>query len=150
REDENKRLISERNGSCVLSPSDYTLRATVTGRGELSRLQVHLYCRAVDRARRTDLVLEPTEVELVARFELNGCNGALVPEKDRASRRAEVWTTRTERSIPIYGRLARRREGKNITVIVNAAMGNMRSRSGTLHPFRIADGGYVNAPTGYQ
>src|SRR5262249_38078717 len=33
-------------GSEALSPSDYTLRAAVIDRGDLSRLSLHLYCRA--------------------------------------------------------------------------------------------------------
>ena len=49
--------------------------------GDLPQLHVHLYCRAVESrpgrapARRS----APADVERIARFELNGCNGALVP-----------------------------------------------------------------------
>ncbi len=121
-------------GSRELSPTDYTLRATVTDRGGLPQLQLHLYCRAPNRIQ-ASWELAPAQVELVARFELNGCNGALVPDRKRWIRRAVVHQA------------ARQRRGRRGAV--HAAIGNVRSHS-TSHPFRVADGGFVNAPTGYQ
>jgi hypothetical protein len=124
------------DGSRVLSPADYTLRATVS-EGQLPRLHVHLYCRSVDRVRREELVLEPAEVQRVATFELNGCNGALVPDRPRAVGRALLIPRVTKQRHNIFH------------TSVHAAMGNIRA-PGASHPFRIGDGGFVNGPSGYS
>jgi hypothetical protein len=78
-------------GTNVLSPSDYTLRASVTGDGltEEPQLQIRLFRRAADRVRTSrDFAPGPTladaQVDLLATFTLDGCNGALVPDHDRS------------------------------------------------------------------
>ena len=126
-------------GSRQLSPSDYVLRAWVMP-GEPPRLQVHLYCRAVDRIRSTNIALAAAEVDHVAAFDLNGCNGALVPDRLKAFRRATVVAQRYTTT---------RRRGLFRRSTVHAALGNVRAGGGASHPFRLTDGGSLNAPPGY-
>ncbi|MFA5908776.1 MAG: neuraminidase-like domain-containing protein [Vicinamibacterales bacterium] len=123
------------DGSRVLTPSDYTLRASI-GPGALPQLRLHLYSRAVERARLERLVLVPAEVEPVATFFLNGCNGELVPDQAKAVRRAKISRhTKPKRSI--------------FQAHIDATLGNVRS-SGRSQPFRLTQGGMMNAPAGYQ
>jgi len=83
-------VVSPVIGSHSLSPSDYTLRATVTSSGDLPQLHLHLYCRAPQNMHvLARALLAPREVQLVARFELDGCNGALIPDREKWIRRAE-------------------------------------------------------------
>src|SRR5262249_51542402 len=105
--------VAKHEGSRALSPSDYTLRAAVAG-SDPPKLQVHLYCRAVDRMRTIGHVsLAPSEVDLVATFDLNGCNGALVPDRTKAHRRATVVDT------------ARRTGNVFFRSVVHTAVGNV-------------------------
>ena len=124
-------------GSRKLSPSDYTLRASVTG-DDPARLQIHLYCRAVDRTRALGISLVPGEVQRVATFDLDGCNGALVPDRERAIRRAAVIDARTTKKTLFW------------RSTISTAVGNVRSGGGSSHAFRLTDGGILNAPAGYR
>ncbi|MEP6918896.1 MAG: hypothetical protein ABJC89_24865, partial [Acidobacteriota bacterium] len=100
--------------------------------------QIHLYCRAVDRVHQVGLSLLPADLDRVATFDLNGCNGALVPERDKAIKRANVVETRSSKRHLFH------------RSVVHSAIGNVRSRGGASHPFRLADGGRLNAPPGYR
>ena len=130
-------VVSPVIGSHSLSPSDYTLRATVTSSGDLPQLHLHLYCRAPQNMHvLARALLAPREVQLVARFELDGCNGALIPDREKWIRRAVVQQTTQRR----HGRRGR----------THAAIGNVSRPPSTSHPFRIGDGGSLNAPAGYH
>lgn len=124
-------------GSRKLSPSDYTLRAAVI-EGNPPALQVHVYCRAVDRVRSARLALLPADVERVATFTLNGCNGALVPDAQRASKRARVVTISSTRR-DLFSRST-----------IHTAIGNVRAHGGPSGPFTLHRGGMLNAPPGYD
>ena len=127
-------------GTESLSPSDYTLRATVVESGGLPRLVLHLYCRASGstpgRAH-----LQPAQVQLIARFALNGCNGALVPEHS-SHVRPPVMATPPQVATPHLPWLQGRRRA-------SAAIGRSPHPS-TAHPFRLGQGGALNAPSGYR
>ncbi len=71
-----------KEGSTAISPRSYTLRASARG----ARLQIEVYRRRVDTLRATGVAsiqaaLSDGEVDLVARFALDGCNGELVLSK---------------------------------------------------------------------
>jgi hypothetical protein len=123
------------DGSRALWHGDYTLRAQVTA-GELPRLRLSVYCRAVERTRTTNLTLTPAEVVKVASFELKGCNGALVPDRARSKGRATILTRENRQ---LFGLLQQ----------PSTILGNTRAQ-GSSHPFRLSDGGAMNAPAGYS
>jgi len=73
-------------GSAWLPPSAYTLRVAIDERRE--NLRIYLYCRRMDelgakritrKSTSPEPMLAPASLELVARFELDGCHGALTP-----------------------------------------------------------------------
>ena len=135
----NKPPVARLDGTQILAPSDYTLRATITQSGDLPQLYLHVYSRRVDAVRDGRASLASTNVVLVARFALDGCNGALRPDRAR-SNRLEVKQPQPQqpqsRSLPFL----RRRQQRPRPAV---------KRIGKSHPFRITDGGHVNAPTGY-
>ncbi|MDP2319664.1 MAG: neuraminidase-like domain-containing protein, partial [Acidobacteriota bacterium] len=124
------------DGSRVLSPTDYTLRAAI-GSGALPQLRLHLYSRSVDRARLERLQLVPAEVERVATFGLNGCNGELVPDRVTAIKRAKISKhTHTKKTL--------------FSAHVRATLGNVGNNTGRAgQPFGLANGGAMSAPAGY-
>ena len=119
-------------GSRLLSPADYTLRATVNDGGDLPRLFLHLYRRTVEGMENERPKLAAAGVTLVGRFTLNGCSGALEPVRDSHSER-----------VPPVRALAKRR-------LLPAALGNVRRSRGAVHPFRVSHARTFNAPTGYH
>jgi hypothetical protein len=134
----------QEDGSRVLAPGDYTLRATIWGgggpHGALPRLAISLYCRNVDalgpspRAAPLAAAFASADVSLVGRFHLNGCNGSLDPEQSVAPPRTHRVSTRAAnlRNIKVW----------------NAIVANPTRRG--MQPFRIADGGVLPAPSGYR
>jgi hypothetical protein len=124
--------VHDFEGSRLLSQADYTLRATVSERGDLPRLFLHLYRRTVESVTNDGPKLAAAGVTLVGRFALNGCNGALEPGRGSHSER-----------VPAVRAMAKRR-------LLPAAMGNVRRSRGAVHPFRVSNGGIFNAPTGYH
>ena len=130
--------VAKRDGSRILSPSDYTLRSAVVP-GNPPRLQIHLYCRAVDRTNSVAArMLMAAEVDHLATFDLNGCNGALVPNTEKAIQRATIVEVPST-----HGGLLNR-------FTINSAIGNVRANRGASHPFRLQGGGILNAPAGYK
>jgi receptor-binding and translocation channel-forming TcA subunit of Tc toxin/ABC toxin-like protein/neuraminidase-like protein/PA14 domain-containing protein len=125
----------QQTGTQVLPPSAYTLRATVSEHGDLPQLRLHVYCRATNNSSHEWLAAR--EVRRLASFELDGCNGALVPERKKV---------RPGRAILQVAR-ARRGAARNRA---NAVLGNPRRPPGTLAPFHLSAGGTMNAPTGYH
>jgi hypothetical protein len=130
----------QEDGSRVLAPADYVLRATIWGtggQGALPRLAISLYCRNVDglgaarSATPLSVAFADADVSLVGHFHLNGCNGSLDP--DRA-----VAPGRVRRSATV----ARRALSVNVTSKMAATRG--------LQPFTIANGGVLPAPSGYR
>jgi hypothetical protein len=128
------KLHTRIDGTESLSPSDYTLRATIVEAGGLPRLVLHLYCRA-DGATPGRAQLQPSQVQLIARFALNGCNGALVPERASFVRPPVMAVPPT-----------RARSGRNRA---RAAVATPPRQSFS-HPFRLGQGGALNAPSGYR
>jgi len=131
------------DGSNLLSHSDYTLRAKVTeGAGPgaanvLPQVRLYLYRRKVDGLRATlqgttTPPLADAEVSHVATFQLDGVNGALAP--DRAKSHAEAYFLG---ALPGTSRK------------VQARLGG-RTGGNTAHPFHLATGGDLNAPSGYE
>jgi hypothetical protein len=144
RVERNKPPALRLDGTQILSPSDYMLRATITESGDLPQLHLHVYSRRVEAVRDGKVSLAPAHVVLVARFALDGCNGALGPDRAR-SYRPEVKQSQPQappgpplllRNVPV----PRRRQQRRQPTI---------KRIGKSHPFRITDGGIVSAPTGY-
>ncbi|HEX4568505.1 MAG TPA: neuraminidase-like domain-containing protein, partial [Vicinamibacterales bacterium] len=110
-------------GSRGLSPSDYTLRASVVPT-DPPALQVSLYCRATDILHPGALRLLHSAVDHVATFTVNGCNGALVPDRDRAHSRARVAPLPNQ---PLY---------LNASPAFHAALGTTGAHHAPTHPFR--------------
>ena len=131
-------------GTRILSPADYTVRAQVTG-GDLPQLQLYVYSRKPERMwtdvahRRPAVHLSPAQVELVCRFDLNGCNGALVPIAPSA--RADSSGRRHAGMMEAAA--VRKRSA------VRAAVGTVRSL-GRIRPFHLGNGGLISAPAGYH
>jgi hypothetical protein len=120
-------------GSGALSPRDYTLRAAVHG----SRLELALYRRRIDSLRSAASTsiragLADGEVDEVARFGLDGCNGELV--------------------------LTRAPHGRGVTIVgLPPAVGRrvpLRGKRGRRPPsqptVRSSPGGRALAPAGYR
>jgi hypothetical protein len=145
------------DGSTVLGPGDYTLRATLSDNP--ARLHLHLYRRAIDAVSSSEpraprVVLQKVHVDLIAVFDLDGCNGALSP--DREHRDGGAYFVGTPKS---PGRAPNDRDPAAFGAWVashgtwnasNIAWIASRARVSHLHDFRISDGGGLNAPSGYQ
>ena len=131
-------------GSAALSPAVYTLRAAV----QRGKLVVYLYRRELDQlttlrptSRRgaqahRHTKLRDVDLEVVARFELDGCNGALslagVPRT-----RAPALLESSDEAVGRRRKVGRRAPG--ISAPAHAP-----------HPFSVAVGGRLNAPSGYR
>ncbi len=129
-------LAWEYQGTQMLSPSNYTLRSSVVEREGLPQLLLSLYSRVeLDLHGLHDrLPLRRDQVRLITRFALNGCNGALVPERTRFVREPAMP--------PVWH--APRGRGR-----AKAFLGARPSPSAS-HPFRLGQGGILNVPTGYH
>ncbi|MGH9892195.1 MAG: neuraminidase-like domain-containing protein, partial [bacterium] len=124
-------------GSAWLPASAYTLRADAQN-GSFS-LTIYLYRRAVDslRAARTvlrafeDALLSKTDVELVARFELVGCNGELGP----------VTLGSSARIVHLGPQVSPRKRRR--------AQPSRLPPPTQLPPFQVSSGGRLPVPPGY-
>jgi hypothetical protein len=129
-------------GSRMLSPSDYTLRATISGDQDAgagrspARLSLSIYCRKMNSLVpilppfTTAMSYADADVTLVGRFHLNGCNGALEPENAVAPGRVHVAPMhKSHRALK--------------ALVANPAV--LAS-----HPFTVASGGVLAAPSGYR
>lgn len=127
------------DGSNLLDPADYTLRA-MASEGSPS-LRIHLYRRRVDLLRtgadgERHVKTRPAEVELVARFALEGCNGELVLDEVRpgAEVRAIGFVEPGRRGMLALGRPKAAR-----APVLPVA-----------RPFDLQRGGALAAPLGYR
>ncbi len=139
-------------GSAWLPQSNYTLRARVDDDG--GNLRIFLYRRAVDdvRLRRLlysspspEVALSSASVELVARFELDGCNGSLepVPQSGVATISAGPQALRrAERRKTVAARLGRGRRAPSKMSVPQP--------SPPPRTFIVERGGNLPAPAGYR
>jgi hypothetical protein len=137
-------------GSAWLPDSAYTLQAAA--RNDRGRLTIYLYRRAVDRLqaarssspRSGQGMLSRTDVELIAQFQLVGCNGELAPVILGRTAQVIVGQPRTK---------SRRRRG-----VFSRLFGRKRKRTQRrrlpaptrLPPFQISRGGRLPVPSGYR
>ena len=137
---EKKPPVLHMDGTQLLPTSAYTLRASQSTSGGLPQLHVHVYSRTVRSISRGHVTLAPTQVERVASFALDGCNGALVPQPLQSSR-SPVHEGRAAQ-VKRIGPLRLRRQ----TQAGVAAVGY----SGPSHSFQLTSGGRLHAPVGYH
>src|SRR6185436_16177376 len=112
--------------SAGISPSAYTLRPHIVEGGELPELDLFLYCRNASGGAGERIILHPSYVHLVAKFELQGCNGALVPDREQSGGPPPVHALAE----------ASRKRGR-----VRAAMGVSRVQHTVHHGFHLGSGG---------
>ncbi len=131
-------------GSAWFPTSIYTLRAEV----RRSNLRLYVYRRAIARTRtggasvpNPERLLRNADVDLAARFELDGCNGEVYPFGGGGLKKFEVR----------FGSVRRRRS--LIDKIRGRRRGRIRARSSaprTYANFNLGRGGRIGAPPGYQ
>lgn len=146
-------------GSAWLPPSAYTLRATASD--TLGRIRVYLYRRAVDQIRAawspkpqsSVELLSPIDVQLIASFKLDGCNGQLYPSRTRKTGdvglgwrgvRKQVGNRKT-----FSGRTLTKKDTDRLKDY-EIDPKQYQHHSKQLPSFRVARGGRLNAPPGYQ
>ena len=138
----------EYKGTQMLSPSDYLLRSTVVERDGLPQLLLSLYSRVESdlHGQHDRVPLHRAQVRLITRFALNGCNGALVPERTRVDRPAAIPPQQPQQQGFALWPFTRQPITRQRT---RAAIGARPSPSAA-YPFRLGQGGELNAPIGYR
>ena len=123
-------------GSSWINPSAYTLQVKLL-RG--SRLYIYLYRRMVspqqasrsNSPRNSDRLLMPNTLELIGRFQLQGCNGELTPVRHRGKMFKDMHQV---------GHVSRNRRGRRVARPRDPRVGN----------FQPHQGGRMSIPQGYR